>query len=95
MKFRVSFVFMGAFLLTSNRARQQLRVGEEFVNSFYFLDSLKGFAVGYPQLFKRNTDGGIFRNSVILDSSVLAGFPRYVVQGSLNFLFSSIIYKFN
>lgn len=40
---------------------EYLRLGEVIVHSFYFLDSLTGFAVGGPQVFHRTTDGGLNR----------------------------------
>ncbi len=58
----------------------RLRVGEKFVNSFYFLDTSKGFAVGYPGLFMRTVDGGETWVDVNLDSAVLSGFPPYTVK---------------
>ena len=75
----------GTFILTTtnggvNWRKERFRVGEKFVNSFYFLDTLKGFAVGYPQLFMRTTDGGVNWNQVNLDSAALAGFPPYTIK---------------
>ena len=75
----------GTFILTTTNggitwSKERFRVGEKFANSFYFLDTLKGFAVGYPQLFMRTTDGGATWNQVNLDSAVLAGFPPYTVK---------------
>ncbi len=75
----------GTFILTTtngglNWNSTQLRIGEAFVNSFYFLDTLTGFAVGYPGVFLRTTDGGTSWRHVNLDSSLIAGFPPYTVK---------------
>ena len=56
------------------------RLGEAFVNSFYFLDSLNGFAVGYPRVFHRTTDGGSNWLPVNLDSSLYSGLPPYAIR---------------
>jgi len=57
-----------------------LRIGEAYVNSLYFLDSLIGFAVGYPQVFHRTTDGGLTWTPVQLDSSIAASYPPYSIK---------------
>ncbi len=63
-----------------NWAKEYLTVGEKFANSFYFLNTSKGFAVGYPGLFQRTIDGGTTWVDVNLDSAVLSGFPPYTVK---------------
>jgi len=63
-----------------NWSSEYLRIGEAYVNSLYFLDSLTGFAVGYPQIFHRTTDGGISWSKVNLDSSVAAGYPPISIK---------------
>ncbi|HSD64569.1 MAG TPA: YCF48-related protein [Ignavibacteriaceae bacterium] len=75
----------GTFILETtngglNWIKTRFRVGEKFANTFYFLDTLKGFAAGYPNLFMRTTDGGANWVDVIRDSSVLAGFPPYTIK---------------
>ncbi|MBK9097714.1 MAG: T9SS type A sorting domain-containing protein [bacterium] len=59
---------------------EYLRLGEVIVHSFYFLDSLTGFAVGGPQVFHRTTDGGSNWNAVILDSSIASGIPFITIK---------------
>lgn len=75
----------GTFILETtngglNWSKTRFRVGEKFANTFYFLDTLKGFAAGYPNLFMRTTDGGTTWSDVIRDTSVLAGFPPYTIK---------------
>jgi photosystem II stability/assembly factor-like uncharacterized protein len=75
----------GTYILKTTNAglnwnKELFGIGEKFVNSFYFLDSLTGFAVGYPGVFIRTSDGGSTWNSVRLDSSVLSGFPPYTIK---------------
>lgn len=75
----------GSFLLrTTNGGMdwnpEYMRIGELFVNSIYFLDSLKGFAVGYPGFFFRTSDGGSSWTPVHRDSSIFAGYPPYTVK---------------
>lgn len=75
----------GTYLLKTtnggiNWNKQLMGIGEKFVNSFYFLDMLKGFAAGYPQCFLRTTNGGATWSSVNLDSAFLAGFPPYTIK---------------
>jgi photosystem II stability/assembly factor-like uncharacterized protein len=75
----------GTFILTTtnggmNWNSKHLRIGEAFVNSFYFLDTLTGFAVGYPNVFYRTTDGGSNWVDVNLDSSIVSGFPPYTIK---------------
>ncbi|MCZ7616213.1 MAG: YCF48-related protein [Ignavibacteriaceae bacterium] len=72
------------FLSTTNGGNQwnseYLRLGEVIVHSFYFLDSLTGFAVGGPQVFHRTTDGGLNWVPVILDSSIASGIPPITIK---------------
>ena len=75
----------GTFMLKTtnggiNWNSEFLRIGEVFVNSFYFLDSLTGFAVGYPRVFHRTTDGGSNWLPVNLDSSFYSGLPPYTIK---------------
>ncbi len=63
-----------------NWTSEYLDIGQLFVNSIYFIDSLNGFAVGYPGLFHRTTDGGSSWRHVNLDASVFAGYPPYTVN---------------
>ena len=46
-----------------------------FLNSIYFLDTLKGFMGGYPGKFLVTTDGGINWEDAQIDSGVGAHFP--------------------
>ncbi|HEY5122276.1 MAG TPA: YCF48-related protein [Ignavibacteria bacterium] len=46
-----------------------------FINSIVFLDSLNGWLGGYPGGLLKTTNGGVNWNSVIVDSSIVAGFP--------------------
>ena len=59
---------------------EYFRMSEVLVNAFYFLDSLTGFAVGYPQVFHRTTDGGLNWSRVILDSSLVSDLPPYTIK---------------
>jgi photosystem II stability/assembly factor-like uncharacterized protein len=75
----------GTFVLQTtngglNWSKNRLRVGEKFANTFYFLDTLKGFVAGYPNLFIRTTDGGSTWLDVIRDTSNLSGFPPYTIK---------------
>jgi photosystem II stability/assembly factor-like uncharacterized protein len=63
-----------------NWTSDYFRIGEAYINSLYFLDSLTGFAVGYPQVFHRTTDGGISWTRVNLDSSIAASYPPYSIK---------------
>lgn len=70
----------GTFILRTTNggnywSSEYLRLGEVIVHSFYFLDSLTGFAVGGPQVFHRTTDGGSNWEPVNLDSSFASGLP--------------------
>jgi len=72
------------FLKTTNGGKiwtsEYFRILDSFVNSFNFLDSLIGFAVGYPNVFHRTTDGGSNWRDVNLDSSIVSGFPLYTIE---------------
>ena len=75
----------GTFILTTtnggiNWNSEYLNIGEVFVNSFYFLDTLTGFVVGSPRVFHRTTNGGLNWRAVHLDSSVVSGFPPYTIK---------------
>jgi photosystem II stability/assembly factor-like uncharacterized protein len=59
---------------------EYFRIENSFVNSFYLLDSLTGFAVGYPQIFHRTTDGGLSWSHVNLDSATVSDFPPYSIK---------------
>ncbi len=63
-----------------NWSSERFRIPEVFVNSIYFLDSLIGFAVGYPGVFHRTTDGGSTWSHVVLDSSTVSGFPPITIR---------------
>lgn len=75
----------GTYLLRTtdggtNWNSELLRLGEVIVHSFYFLDSLTGFAVGGPQVFHRTTDGGSTWEPVLLDSAVVSGIPPVTIK---------------
>jgi len=75
----------GTFVLTTSNGginwnSEYLSIGEAFVNSLYFLDTLNGFALGSPGIFHRTTDGGSNWRPVNLDSSVASGFPPYTIK---------------
>lgn len=75
----------GTFILKTtngglNWNKTRFRVGEKFANIFYFLDTLKGFAAGYPNLFMRTVDAGATWADVIRDTSALSGFPPYNIK---------------
>ena len=75
----------GTFILkTTNGGKiwnsEYFGVREAIVNSIYFLDSLDGFAVGYPGIFHRSTDGGLSWNPVTLDSSMVSDLPPYTIK---------------
>ena len=57
-----------------------LSMGEVYVNSFYFLDTLTGFAIGSPRVFHRTTDGGSNWVKVNLDSSIVSGIPPITIK---------------
>ena len=57
-----------------------LSMGEVYVNSFYFLDTLTGFAVGSPRVFHRTTDGGSNWVKVNLDSAIVSGIPPITIK---------------
>jgi len=63
-----------------NWSSEYFRISNSLVNAFYFLDSLTGFAVGYPQVFHRTTDGGSSWSHVNLDSSLVSGLPPYTIK---------------
>jgi photosystem II stability/assembly factor-like uncharacterized protein len=63
-----------------NWSSEYLDIGQLFVNSIYFLDSLNGFAVGYPGFFHRTTDGGMSWRHVNLDTSIFGGYPPYTLK---------------
>lgn len=75
----------GSFLLKTtdggmNWNAAYMRIGEVFVNYVYFLDSLNGFAAGYPGFFIRTSDGGGSWRPVTRDTSVFAGYPPYYIK---------------
>lgn len=75
----------GTFLLKTTNGGEDwssefLRLGEVIVHSFYFLDSLTGFAVGGPQVFHRTTDGGSTWEPVLLDTALVSGIPPFTVK---------------
>ena len=75
----------GSFLLKTTNGGESwsgdyMRIGELFVNYVCFLDSLKGFAVGYPGFFMRTSDGGESWRPVTRDSSIYAGYPPYKIK---------------
>lgn len=82
---KIDYEPYGTFILKTtdggvNWNSEYFDIGQSFINSFYFLDSLTGFAVGYPSFFMRTSDGGDSWRQVNLDSSVYAGFPPYKVK---------------
>jgi photosystem II stability/assembly factor-like uncharacterized protein len=75
----------GTFILKTtdggkNWNSEYFRIAEAFISSLYFLDSLIGFAVGYPNVFHRTIDGGLNWFPVDLDSSIVSGFPPITVK---------------
>jgi photosystem II stability/assembly factor-like uncharacterized protein len=75
----------GSFQLTTTNGglswnSEYFRLGEVFVKSFYYLDSLTGFVVGSPRIFHKTIDGGLNWTAVKLDSSVVSGFPPYRIK---------------
>ena len=75
----------GTFVLTTSNGginwnSKYLSIGEVFVNSFHFVDTLNGFALGSPGIFHRTTDGGLNWRPVNLDSSVASGFPPFTIK---------------
>ncbi len=75
----------GSYLLKTtdggmNWSSDFLRIGEAFVHSITFIDSLNGFAVGYPSFFLRTSDGGESWRSVTRDSSIYAQWPPETVK---------------
>jgi photosystem II stability/assembly factor-like uncharacterized protein len=58
-----------------NWSLEQYRVPNVFLNSIYFLDTLKGFMGGYPGKFLITTDGGANWENAQIDSGVGAHFP--------------------
>ncbi len=75
----------GSFLLKTtdgglNWEAEYMRIGELFVNYVHFLDSLNGFAAGYPGFFLRTSDGGGSWRPVTRDSSIFAGYPPYKIK---------------
>jgi len=75
----------GTFILrTTNGGKnwdsEYFRMPQVVVNSFYFLDSLTGFAIGYPGVFHRTTDGGNSWSPVEMDSSFVSGFPANSIK---------------
>jgi photosystem II stability/assembly factor-like uncharacterized protein len=83
----VSFTYepYGTFVLTTtdggtNWNSEYLRLGQVFINSFYFFDTLTGFTVGSPNVFHKTTNGGSSWEKVKLDSSAASGFPPFTVK---------------
>ena len=75
----------GTFVLTTSNGginwnSEYLNIGEAFVYSFHFVDTLNGFALGSPGIFHRTTNGGSNWRPVNLDSSVASGFPPYTIK---------------
>lgn len=75
----------GSFQLTTTNGgvswnSEYFRLGEVFIKSFYYLDTLTGFVVGSPRIFHKTIDGGLNWNAVNLDSSVVSGFPPYKIK---------------
>ena len=75
----------GTYLLKTtdggnNWSSKYLRIGDAYVNSISFIDSLTGFAVGYPSFFLKTTDGGDSWRAVHRDSSQYAGWPPETVK---------------
>ena len=58
-----------------NWSIEQYREQNVFLNSIYFLDTLKGFMGGYPGKFLITTDGGNNWENAQIDSGVGAHFP--------------------
>jgi photosystem II stability/assembly factor-like uncharacterized protein len=76
---------LGTYFLTTtnggiNWSSDYFRISNSFVNSLYFLDSLTGFAVGYPNIFHRTTNGGLSWTKVKLDSSLVSEDPAYTIK---------------
>jgi photosystem II stability/assembly factor-like uncharacterized protein len=72
----------GTFILNTTNGgtdwnSQYLRLTESFVNSIYFLDTLTGFVVGYPNVFHKTTNGGATWEKVKLDTSLVSVLPPY------------------
>jgi len=67
------------FLKTTNGGEnwllEQYREDNVFLNNLFFLDTLKGFAGGYPGKFLVTTDGGITWENAHIDSMPGAFFP--------------------
>ncbi len=75
----------GTYLLKTtdggnNWSTNYLRIGEVYANSITFIDSLTGFAVGYPSFFMKTIDGGNSWRTVHRDSSQFAGWPPESVK---------------
>jgi photosystem II stability/assembly factor-like uncharacterized protein len=75
----------GTYLLKTtnggkNWSSEYFRISNTLVNAFYFLDSFTGFAIGYPQVFHKTTDGGLSWFPVNLDSSIVSGLPPYTIE---------------
>ncbi len=75
----------GSYLLKTTNGgdswnAEYMRVGELFVNYVYFLDSLNGFAAGYPGFFMRTSDGGESWRNVILDTLLFSEYPPYKIK---------------
>jgi photosystem II stability/assembly factor-like uncharacterized protein len=73
-------LFIGTYILKTTNSGQywsvdQYRDENVFLNSIYFLDTLKGFASGYPGKFLITSDGGINWRNVQIDTLPGAFFP--------------------
>jgi photosystem II stability/assembly factor-like uncharacterized protein len=51
-----------------------------FINTIYFIDSLKGFIAGYPSVLRFTTDGGKEWADTHIDSSFVSGFPIFDIK---------------
>ncbi|MEJ2104002.1 MAG: YCF48-related protein [Ignavibacteriaceae bacterium] len=72
--------FTGTYFLKTtngglNWSLDQYREDNVFLNNLYFLDTLKGFAGGYPGKFLVTTDGGTTWENAHIDSMPGAFFP--------------------
>ncbi len=75
----------GTFLLKTENggilwSKKYMRIGQAYISSLYFHDTLTGLAAGKQGVFIRTTDGGSSWVPVGLDSSNFAGFTPYKIK---------------
>ncbi len=85
--------FYGTYILKttdagSNWISEQYREESEFMWAIHFLDTLKGFMGGAPNVFVETTDGGLTWEQANIDSGVFSNFPV------LNFQFYNDLYGY-